>query len=119
MKNYTAQGIEIVVLSATFTNGTDNAAADMYQEKNKSFVTAVAAGTCAPCDSEFVCTQVLNPSATATQENYYTMMDDMGRNIGTVIANDIKEATKKAHETRTPRFWKVKRLYQRGCQRGM
>jgi hypothetical protein len=57
-----------------------------------------------------------NAENTITQSNYYIMFDDCGRNIGSVFANDLKEATAKAKETRTPRFWKVKRCYQRGMR---
>ena len=48
------------------------------------------------------------------QENTYIMLDDCGRNIGYVIASNLAEATQKAKETNTPRFWKVKRGYNGG-----
>jgi hypothetical protein len=51
-------------------------------------------------------------ATTITQGNhYYIMLDDCGCNIGSVFANNLKEATAKAKETRTPHFWKVKRCY--------
>ena len=123
MKNATSQGIEIVVLTATFANGTTNATADLYREKNKSFVTAVAAGTCAPIDAEFVGTQVMNPTSTkviltieGAQENSYSMIDDCGRIIGYVYASNIKDASRKAIESKTPRLWKVRREYTGGVR---
>ena len=55
-------GIEIVILTATFKGNTANAKADLYQEPNKSFYTAVAAGTCAPVESDKVATIIINPA---------------------------------------------------------